>query len=221
MDANASATLERGITYPLGASLVAGGANFSVFSKHASAVELLLFDDVNDDRPAKVIDLDPRTQRTYHYWHVYVPGVEAGQLYAYRVQGPYAPARGLRFDGDKVLLDPYGRCVARPSRVSRTAASSPGDNTATALKSVLTDLRTYDWEDDRLPHTPFAKTIIYELHVGNFTRHPNSDVGMGRRGTFAGLIEKLPYLQDLGVTALELLPVFAFDEDAAPEGHRN
>jgi isoamylase len=147
--------------------------------------------------------------------------VEAGQLYGYRAHGPYAPEKGLRFDADKVLLDPYGKCLASPSPMSRAAARSPGDNTATALKSVVTDLRAYDWEDDRPPRTPFAKTVIYELHVGNFTRHPNSGVVNGRRGTFAGLIDKLPYLQDLGVSALELLPVFAFDEESAPEGRRN
>ena len=108
----------------------------------------------------KVIDL---AGRTHHYWHTFVPFVEAGQLYAYRAHGPYAPEKGLRFDADKVLLDPYGKCVARPSR-------------ATALKSVLADPGAYDWEDDRPPRTPFAKTIIYELHVGNFTRHPNSGI---------------------------------------------
>jgi len=215
------ATPERGRSFPLGASLVADGANFSVFAKHASAVQLLLFDSADDERPATVIDFDPATQRTYHYWHIFVQGVKAGQLYGYRARGPYAPEKGLRFDGDKVLLDPYGKCMARPSRVSRAAACLPGDNSATALKSVVTDTRTYDWENDRPPCTPLSKTVIYELHVGNFTRHPNSGVGSERRGTYAGLIEKLPYLRDLGVTALELLPVFAFDESAAPEGRRN
>src|SRR5882724_9966461 len=221
MDTIATATLEPGKSFPLGASLVAGGANFSVFSKHASAVQLLLFDGVNDDRPSKVINLDPHTQRTYHYWHTFVPGVEAGQLYGYRVHGPCAPEKGLRFDGDKVLLDPYGKCVATPSRVSRAAARSPGDNAATALKSVLADPSAYDWEDDRPPRTPFARTVIYELHVGNFTRHPNSGVADSRRGTYSGLIDKIPYLKDLGISALELLPVFAFDEETAPEGRRN
>jgi isoamylase len=195
-----------GTSFPLGASLEAGGANFSVFSKHATGVQLLLFDAVDDNQPSKVIDLDPATQRTYHYWHTFVPGVRAGQLYGYKVDGPYAPEKGLRFDAGNVLLDPYGRCVARASSL---------------YKSVVTDPNAYDWEDDRPPRIPYAKTIIYELHIGNFTRHPNSGVAEERRGTFAGLIEKLPYLQDLGVTAIELLPVFAFDEHTAPAGRRN
>lgn len=220
MDAITTSALEPGKSFPLGGSLVTGGANFSVFSKHATAVQLLLFDGVDDGRPSRVIDLDPQA-RTYYYWHTFVPGLRAGQLYGYRAHGPYAPEKGLRFDADKVLLDPYGKCVARPSRVSRAAARSAGDNAAMALKSVLADGDVYDWEDDRPPHVPYAKTVIYELHVGNFTRHPNSRIRDGRRGTFAGLIEKLPYLNDLGVTALELLPVFAFSEENAPVGRRN
>ena len=218
MDAIVTAALEPSRSFPLGASLVAGGANFSVFAKRASAVQLLLFDNVDDQRPSRVVDL---TGRTHHYWHTFVPNLKAGQLYAYRAHGPCAPEKGLRFDADKVLGDPYGKCVARPSRVSRAAARSPGDNAATALKSVLADPAAYDWEDDRPPRTPFAKTIVYELHIGNFTRNPNSRIHDNRRGTFAGLIEKLPYLHDLGVTALELLPVFAFDEESAPQGRRN
>jgi glycogen operon protein len=221
MGAIAANTVERGKSFPLGASLVADGANFSVFSKHASAVELLLFNGADDTRPSRVIDLDPRTQRTYHYWHAFVPGVEAGQIYGYRVHGPFAPEKGLRFDVGKVLLDPYAKCVARPSRTSRVAAGSHGDTAATALKSVLAGPDTYDWEDDRPPRTSFEKTVIYELHVGNFTRHPNSGIEESRRGTYAGLIDKIPYLRDLGISAIELLPVFAFDEETAPEGRRN
>jgi glycogen operon protein len=213
--------VEPGKSFPLGASLVAAGANFSMFSKHATAVQLLLFDHADDARPSRVIDLDPRTQRTYHYWHAFVPGIRAGQLYGYRVNGPFAPERGVRFDGEKVLLDPYAKCVARPSVEMRRAASLPGDNAAAALKSVVADPDAYDWEDDRAPRIPFVRTVIYELHVGNFTRHPNSGVAADRRGTFVGLIEKIPYLKDLGVSAVELLPVFAFDEEAAPLGRRN
>ena len=221
MDAIAAIAVEPGRSFPLGASLVADGANFSVFSRHARAVELLLFDRADDARPSRVIDLDARTQRTYHYWHAFVPGLQAGQLYGYRAHGPFAPEKGLRFDAGKVLLDPYAKCVAKPSRTSRVAARSPGDNASTALKSVLVDPDTYNWDDDRPPRTPFTKTVIYEVHVGNFTRHPNSGIEERRRGTFAGLIDKIPYLKDLGVTALELLPVFAFDEETAPEGRRN
>ena len=213
--------VEPGKSFPLGASVVADGANFSVFSKHASAVELLLFNRADDPHPSRVIDLDPRTHRTYHYWHTFVPGVEAGQLYGYRAHGPFVPEKGLRFDAGKVLLDPYAKCIARPSHTSRIAAQLHGDNAATALKSVLADPDAYDWEDDLPPCTPFTKTVIYEVHVGNFTRHPNSGVEGSRRGTYSGLIDKIPYLKDLGISAIELLPVFAFDEETAPEGRRN
>ena len=217
----AVAAVEPGASFPLGASLVANGVNFSVFSKHATAVQLLLFDCVDDARPSRVIDLDPHTHRTYHYWHAFVPGIEAGQLYGYRVHGPFAPERGMRFDAQKVLMDPYAKCIARPARASRAAASLPGDNVAAAVKRVVADPGAYDWENDRSPRTPFSKTVIYELHIVNFTRHPNSGVKADRRGTFAGLIEKIPYLKDLGVSAVELLPVFAFDTESAPPGHRN
>jgi glycogen operon protein len=182
---------------------------------------LLLFDDAKAPKPSRVISLDPRANRTYHYWHVFVPGVTAGQIYAYRVAGPVDLARGLRFDSDEVLLDPYGKCIAWPERRSREAARRPGDNGATALKSVVVDPTAYDWEDDAPPGRPFAHTIIYEMHVGGFTRHPNSGVAPSKRGTYAGLIEKIPYLEDLGITAVELLPVFAFDEEDGPPGLGN
>src|SRR5215471_4429282 len=207
-----------GKSFPLGATLVPGGANFSVFAKHSTGTQLLLFDDVDAPKPSRVIDLDPRANRSYHYWHVFVPGVTAGQIYAYRVAGPFDPARGLRFDPDKVLLDPYGKCIARPVERSREAARQPGDNAATALKSVVVDPNTYDWDGDAPLGRPFTHTIIYEMHVGGFTRHPTSGVAPSKRGTYAGLIEKIPYLRDLGVSAVELLPVFAFDEkDGPPE----
>jgi isoamylase len=212
---------ERGKSFPLGATLVAGGVNFSVFAKHSTGAQLVLFDDFDAPEPARIIDLDPRANRTYHYWHVFVPGIAAGQIYAYRVAGPFDPARGLRFDPDKVLLDPYGKCIARPAGRSREAARHRGDNAATALKSVVVDAGTYDWEGDAPLGRPFAKTIIYEMHVGGFTSHPNSGVVPSKRGTYAGLIEKVPYLQDLGVSAIELLPVFAFDEEDGPPGLGN
>jgi glycogen operon protein len=213
-----NATIRHGRSFPLGSTLSPEGVNFSVFSKSATLVELLLFDQVDDAQPARVIRLDPRRHRTYHYWHVFVPGLKAGQLYGYRVSGPCEPARGLRFDPDKVLLDPYGRAVAVPPRYSRRAAQQPGANTAVAMKSAVADPQAYDWQGDAPLQRPFAHTVIYELHVAGFTRHPSSGVAPATCGTYAGLIEKIPYLTDFGVTAVELLPVFQFDAQNAPPG---
>src|SRR5262245_39247784 len=168
-----------------------------------------------------MIRIDPVADRTYHYWHVFVPGVRSGQLYGYRAAGPFDPASGMRFDPTKVLLDPYGRGVAVPTSYSRDAASKKGDIAATAMKSVVVDTSAYDWEGDAPLGRPSAQTIIYEMHVRGFTRHPSSGVAEHTRGTFAGLIEKIPYLQQLGITAVELLPVFQFDAQDAPRGTVN
>src|SRR5262245_59140165 len=209
-----------GRSAPLGATVRDGGVNFSLYSRCATGVELLLFDQVDDAQSAQVIPIDPKT-RSYHYWHTYVPGLKAGQLYGYRVQRPFDPANGLRFDSTKVLLDPYGFGVAAPKNYSRTAAMNKGDNAATALKSVVVDPTAYDWEGDAPLCRPSARTIIYEMHVRGFTRHPSSGVGEKTRGTYAGLVEKIPYLQQLGITAVELLPVFQFDAQDSPPGKTN
>lgn len=214
--------VEPGQAYPLGASIQPGGVNFSVYSKYALGMELLLFDRCDDPRPARVVALDPnRGHKTFHYWHAFVPGLRAGQIYAYRAHGPYEPSRGLRYDGDKVLIDPYGRGVAVPDGYDREAAVRPGDNAATSFKSVVADLHRYDWEGDAPLKHPYVKTVIYEMHVGGFTRHPSSGVPPERRGTFLGLIEKIPHLVDLGITAVELLPTFQFDPQEAPPGLTN
>jgi isoamylase len=210
-----------GKSFPLGATVYPSGVNFSVFAKGNTAVELLLFDRVDDSYPSRTITLDPVTNRSRHYWHVFVPGIEVGQIYGSRVDGSFAPERGLRFDPQKVLLDPYGRTIARPANYSRVAASRPGDNCATALKSVVADVSRYDWEGDEPLRQPFSSTVIYEMHVAGFTKHPSSGVDPVKRGTYAGLIDKIPYLQDLGVTAVELQPVFQFDEQDAPGGLTN
>src|SRR5262245_38011346 len=128
-----------GTAHPLGATLYDGGVNFCVYTNKATAVELLLFDRSDDANPSRVIVLDRQQNRTYHYWHVLVPGLQAGQIYAYRALGPNVPARGLTYDRVKVLLDPYGRAVAMPTGYDRGAASRPGDNAATAMKSVVAD----------------------------------------------------------------------------------
>jgi glycogen operon protein len=181
-------------------------------------MELLFFDRTDDGRPARVIRMDPTANRTYHYWHVFTPDVIPGQIYGFRAHGPFEPARGCRFDSSKLLLDPYGRAVVVPRNYNRDAAAMEGDNAATAMKSVVVDPSGYDWEGDVPLKRPAARTIIYEMHVRGFTAHASSGVGEKRRGTYAGLIEKIPYLRELGITAVELLPVFQFDALDCPPG---
>jgi isoamylase len=217
--ANRASTIGR--SYPLGATILPDGVNFSVFSRDASSLELLLFDDKENSQPAQIVPIGAAANRTYHYWHVFVPGLKPGQLYAYRAYGPSDPAKGLRFDPSKVLLDPYGRGVVVPGNYGREAARAAGDNTATAMKSVVVDPCSYDWEGDAVLRRPSSETIIYEMHVSGFTRHPSSGVPQNTRGTYAGVIEKIPYLRQLGITAVELLPVFQFDAQDAPLGLRN
>jgi glycogen operon protein len=203
---------------PLGATVRDGGVNFGLFSRTAAGVELLFFDREDDPKPSRVIALDPVKNRTYHYWHTFLPGVKPGQLYAYRAQGPNDPAKGLRFDPAKVLLDPYGRGVVTPKNYSPGPARRPGDTAATAMKSVVVDSSAYDWGGDKPLHTPSSRSVIYEMHVKGFTANPNSGAKEQIRGTYAGLAEKISYLKDLGVTAVELLPVHAYDPLACPPG---
>jgi isoamylase len=210
-----------GVSFPIGPTLLTGGANFSIFSRSAAKIELLFFDRVEDARPSRVIPIDPLTNRTYHYWHVFVPDVKAGQIYGFRAYGSFEPVRGLRFDPSKLLLDPYGRAVVVPKDYNREAVCLEGDNAAMAMKSVLTDPQDYDWEGDMPLKRPWSRTIIYEMHVRGFTAHPSSGLAESKRGTYAGLVEKIPYLQQLGITAVELLPVFQFDPQDAPRGRTN
>ena len=210
-----------GKSFPLGATVYPSGVNFSVFAKGATTVQLLLFDHVDDAQPLQTITLDPVTNHSRHYWHIFVPGIEVGQIYGYRVDGAFAPEQGLRFDPQKVLLDPYGRAIERPANYSRVAASTPGDNCATAMKSVVADVSRYNWESDEPLRRPFSRTVIYELHIAGLTKHPSSGLDPEKRGTYAGLIHKIPYLQELGVTAVELQPVFQFDEQDAPSSLTN
>ncbi|TMQ14274.1 MAG: glycogen debranching enzyme, partial [Candidatus Rokuibacteriota bacterium] len=157
---------------PLGATILPGGVNFSVYSRGASGVELLLFEREDAAHPTRVIRLDPGANRTYHYWHLFVPDLQPGQIYGYRVHGPWDPASGMRFDPTKVLLDPYGRAVVVPNGYSRDAARADADDAATAMKSVVVDCSAYDWEGDVPLQRPSSRTIIYEMHVRGFTRHP-------------------------------------------------
>ena len=211
-----------GFPLPMGTHEYGGGVNFAFFSRNASRVRLELFDHPEDAIPARVIDLDPARNRTGDVWHVWIEGIRPGQLYAYRVDGPYQPGDGHRFNFNKLLLDPLATAVSRlptwefgPARgydlSVRDGASvqSMVDNAGCMPKCVFTQ-EHFHWHDDRPPRHPWSKTVIYETHVRGFTIHPSS--GVQHPGTYRGLVEKIPYFKELGVTAIELMPVQEFNE---------
>ena len=218
---NTHKNIGKGQAFPIGASIQRNGVNFSIYSKNSTGIELLFFEGPDANKPNDIIVLDKKRNRTEFYWHIFVAGLKAGQIYAFRVHGPFLPDQGHRFDPKKVLLDPYSKLVVIPKKYQRSPAIEPGDNVNSAMKSVVVDTSTYNWEGDHYPRRSFSETIIYELHVKGFTNHPNSGMDANKRGTYVGLIEKIPYLKDLGITAVELLPVFQFDEQDAPEGKMN
>jgi glycogen operon protein len=207
-------SLQPGNPYPSGSKIKNKGVNFSIFSRHATEVELLLFHASDCDEPFQVIVLQKEVNRTFFSWHVYVTGLPVGTWYVWRMDGPnQIREAGLHFDRDKQLLDPWAHAVS-DKRWSRKAACKPGDNKLTAMRCVVVNER-YDWEGDEPLRIRSEKAIVYELHVGGFTKHPSSKVD--HPGTFSGLIEKIPYLQQLGITHVELLPVMAFDEQDVPQ----
>src|ERR1700730_17616881 len=183
-----------GSPHPLGATAGPEGVNFSLFTENATGVELLLFESPDSKQPYQTIRLDPYVNKTFHFWHVFVGGLRAGALYAYRVDGPFNPAAGHRFNSNKVLIDPYARGNI-DNLWDRGAACNADDNVAVAMRSVVIDSSGYDWEGDQPLHHPMQDTLIYEMHARGFTRSPSS--GVQHPGTFAGIIEKIPYLKDL------------------------
>ena len=205
-----------GFRYPFGARPDAGGSNFSVFSRYATGVELLLFEAVDSTEPMQVIKLDREVHRTFFAWHVYVEGLRPGVCYNWRVSGPCenSASTGFCFDAHKVLVDPWARAVS-DQLWDREQAQQAGGNGHASIRGILVD-DGYDWEGDGPLQRPTEHAIIYELHVGGFTRHPSS--GVRHPGTFSGLIEKIPYLQALGVSYVELMPAMAFDEQDVPPG---
>ena len=206
-------TTHAGRRYPPGTKADKQGVNFSIFSRHATRVELLLFEASDSAAPLQIIALDPQVNRTFFAWHVYVEQLAAGVWYAWRMDGPGETAKtGFRFDSEKVLLDPWARAVSLKCW-DRGTACQPGNNLPVSMRAMICD-DTYDWEEDAPLRIPSENAIIYEMHVNGFTRHPSS--GVHQPGTFCGLIEKIPYLQDLGVTHVELMPVMAFDEQDVP-----
>lgn len=185
---------------PYGAIVHDGGVQFVVFSRRATAMRVLLYDRVNDADPIEMIDFDPDLNRWGDIWSVFVPGVGSGQLYHFQADGPYDPEHGLRFDGCARLIDPYAKALAGKF------LPAP-DNIVRPPKCVVVD-DEFDWQGDRHLRRNLAETVIYETHVRGFTCDKSSHAT--HRGSYLGLIEKIPYLQALGVTAVELMPVFEF-----------
>jgi isoamylase len=206
---------------PLGATCLTGGVNFSVHSPAAIGLDLLLFDQPGDHLPGRTFTLDPRINKTSTYWHIFIPDCAHGQVYAWRVRGPKQIGKGLRFDGDKILLDPYGRGVTGMDSYQREAAKAQGDNSPHALRSVVIDNSLYDWEGDRPLPASGGRQVIYEMHVSAFTKSPTSGLPENQRGTYSGFVEKIPHLQELGITTVELLPVHHYEEQDAPAGLKN
>jgi glycogen operon protein len=204
-----------GTPSPLGATWVASrnAFNFALYTRYATAVTLLFYTESDPVHPAFIYHFNPQFNKTGRIWHCWIPesDINGATLYAYRIEGPFDPSLGHRFDAEKVLLDPYAEDVFFPPDFSREAACKPGPNDGKAPLGVLPrHNHDFDWGEDLRPrHT--HDTIVYELHVRGFTARANSGVSPDHRGTFSGLIEKLPYLKELGVTVVELLPVHQFD----------
>ena len=199
-----------GSPHPIGATLYPDGVNFSLFSQNATKVELLLFNKPNALEPYEVVELNREVNFSFHFWHIYVKRLKAGTFYAWRVDGPNNTSEaGHRFYPKKILLDPYAKAVSN-ILFKRDDAIGDTENLTTSMRAVVVDTHNYDWQGDKPLHIPMEDTIIYELHVGGFTKSKTSHCRWP--GSFYGVVEKIPYLKQLGVTAVELLPVFDFDD---------
>ena len=211
---------------PLGASLTNEGVNFAVFSRNATAITLIIFESPNGNSPRIEIPLNKRENKTGNIWHCFIRGLEAGTCYLYRADGPYFPEKGLRFNRHKTLLDPYAKAVTDMSnwdykKCSGFDPNKPGQDLSYSYEDdiehqprsiVINDY--FDWQGDMPLNYPLRFSVIYETHVKGLTANPNS--GVEHPGTYRGVIEKIPYLKDLGITSLELLPVHEFNENEFP-----
>lgn len=210
-----------GHRYPEGATPEDDGTNFCIFSRHATAVQLLLYAKPDSPKPFQVVDLDPVENREFFFWHVLMVGMsgEENISYTWKVDGPDSGDPGNRFDPDVELLDPWAKGVTDVLWKRKYNRDSVQQKGANSMRAMVLPVNNYDWEGDEPLQQRCEKEIIYELHVGGFTRHPSADVV--HPGTFSGIIEKADYLQELGVTAVELLPVMAFDEQDLPDNARD
>lgn len=215
---------------PLGATCMAGGVNFSVFSRNGTAVFLELFRNAEDSEPYALFELDPDTNKTGDLWHAFIPGIGKDALYLYRVDGPFRPNEGFRFNVHKYLIDPYARCLTagsifrdhiglnqKPPHIDVDLAYTTTHTAAGFPKCVVVDNNDFDWQGDRPLNYHLRHSILYEAHVKGLTVHPSS--GVANPGTYRGIIDAIPRLRDLGITSLELLPVQEFDEYENPRSN--
>lgn len=228
---NMNITKFPGNPYPLGATWDGKGTNFALFASNATAVELCLFDDNNQETKIKVGEC------THHIWHVYLPGINYGQFYGYRVHGTFDPQNGFRYNPNKVLIDPYAKSIAGPVKwhesvfgydvnhphPDKDLTFNELDSAPYIPKSVVID-QNFDWEGDKAPDIPYYKSIIYETHVKGFTKL-NPEIPEEIKGTYAAIAHPatIRYLKDLGITAVELMPVhhFIIDEILLKKGLSN
>lgn len=211
-----------GTPLPLGASVAEGGVNFSVFSRNATKVFLEFYSASEDSEPYAQVEFSPSENRTGDIWHAFVPGIKPGSLYLFRVDGPFEPSKGHRFNVHQRLFDPYAKTITPVSVFYNLPPdySAPldkndiehGKNQCAKVfpKCVVIDNENFDWQGDRPINRSLSESVIYEVHLKGFTAGKNA--GVSCPGTYAGFIEKIPYLKDLGITAVELLPIFEFDE---------
>ena len=212
-------SVSNGHRYPSGATASKDGTNFCLFCRHATAVQLVLYENPDSTESFQVIDLDPGVNRTFYFWHIFLEGMtgEENISYTWKVDGPDNDDPGSLFDPSIELLDPWAKAIT--AELWQRGYNSDEGQHPSSMRAMVLSQNDYDWEGDVPLKQASEKEIIYELHVGGFTRHASS--GVDNPGTFSGIIEKVDYLKELGVTTVELLPVMAFDELDLPDNARD
>ncbi|MDR2078393.1 MAG: isoamylase, partial [Treponema sp.] len=209
---------------PLGASVTETGVNFAIFSRHATTVVLVVFESAEADSRYEEIRLDGRKNRTGDVWHCHVRDLRPGALYLYRADGPYMPERGLRYNYHKALIDPYAKALSdfsrwdlrtcmgyNPDDPSNDLSYSYKDNISNQPRCIVIDDNAFDWQGDKPLNYPLRFSVLYETHIRGLTVRPGS--GVEHPGTYRGVIEKIPFFKELGITSIELLPIHEFNEN--------
>ena len=220
--------IENGKSLPLGSTPTSTGVNFALFARRATAVTVLLFDSADPKAACVRIQLDSQKNRTGDIWHCHIQGLSAGSLYLYQIDGPYFPERGLRFNQHKGLIDPYAKALSNmdawdlkaslgynPLDLGGDLSFSYIENLSSLPRCVVIDDNDFDWQGDVPLNYPLRFSVLYETHIKGLTMHESS--GVEHPGTYRGVIEKIPFLKDLGVTSLEFLPIQEFNEREASQ----